>query len=281
MKILICLLTPQESLQIYFGRGKDSIIPRDALLRGPFVSQQPQITIVSWKPKPKAELKTANLEHFVLKRLRDHDACILILDNEWENYAINIRNATFVATFDANCAKINPQNFFFKLFARTLRNFAQLDAKFKRGNDRNLLALPLRNFKANELQEIVQLCRDESLAKNLSDQVESRIAKLRKCVRPRRNSNYRTKYAVDKLGRFFVFGPERHSNFATGTPHTPACEIAGRFRFGIKLDHERHYNVSNGEADRTQISGNFIDCHDNTHDIRNQTHLNMFSNDFF
>ena len=279
MKIFICLVTPQEKLRRHFGRAKDGIIPAEVFRRGPFADEKPNLTIAAWTPP--SLFSPMDLERFLLSRARNYDACILVVDIAWNSQAAGIRNAAFVVTFDAAGADNNPQNFFFGIFARALRNFAQVVAKFRRGDDGKLLALPLRNFQADELAEIARLCQEEPLSGTLSNDVETRLAELRRRVRPRRKSTYKTTYAVDDTVRFFSFGLERHAQFATGDPHRPACEVTGLFRFGVRLDERRHYNVSETEGDRTTISGQFLDCHNSARAVSNQTHLNMFANDYF
>ena len=279
MKLFVCLVSPNEKLRRHFGRAKDGVIPADVLKRGPFADRHPLLTVVAWTPE--APFSSNDLERFLLRGARDHQACILVVDRAWEIYARDVRTAAFVISFDAEGVDENPQNFFHGIFARGLRNFAQLFAKFSLGDDSKLLALPLRNFHAVQLTEIARLCRENTLFNTLSDDVERQLAGLRKRVRPRRKSSYKTKYAVDDASRFFAYGPERHSQFATGNPHHTYCEIAGLFRFGVRLDERRHYNVSETEGDRTHIKGDFSDCHSIVHTVTDKTHLNMFTNDFF
>ncbi|WP_158824215.1 hypothetical protein [Granulicella sp. S156] len=279
MKLFICLITPDGKLRRHFGRGKDGIIPAEAFKRGPLANQQAQPTVAAWTPK--APFSSADLERFLLSRARNHDACILIVDLVWQHYVQDITSAAFIVTFEAEAASGNPQNFFFGISARMLRNFAQLLNKFRRSDDAKLLALPLRNFIASELNEIARLCREAVLSGSLSDDVEQQLAGLRARVRPRQKTSYKTTYAVDDLKRFFAYGLETHAQFATGVPHHAYCEIGGLFRFGVRLDERRHYNVSETEGDRTTIEGNFPDCHDQVHAVTGKTHLNMFANDYF
>ena len=279
MKVFVCLVTPEEKLRRHFGRSKEGIIPAEALKRGPLADLQPQVTVAAWKPE--GAFSARDLERFLLHRARSHDACILIVDTEWGHYTSDIRNAAYSVSFEAVAAGDNPQNFFFGVFARLLRNFGQIIAKFRRGDDSKLLTLPLRNFQAEELVEIAELCRIDPLSATLSNDIETRLARLRTRVRPRRKTSFIKHYAVDDAVRFFEFGPERHAQFATGTPHLPYCEMAGLFRFGVRLDERRHYNVSETEEDRTKIEGDFRDCHSVQHAVKNTTHLNMFANDYF
>ena len=279
MKPFICLVSPDARLRRHFGRGKEAIIPREAFLRGPLANQQVSSTVVAWIPN--SPLSPTDLESFLLSRARDHDACIVVVDTAWRTYVQNITIAMFVAAFEGEAVGHNPGNFFFGLFARMLRNFAQVFDKFRRGDDAKLLALPTRNFKADELNEIVSLLRDKALEGSLNNDLEEQLSGLRQRVRPRRRSAYKATYAVDDHERFFIYGLETHSQFATGAPHQPSCELTGLFRFGIRLDHRRHYNVSETEGDHTTISGEFADCHSQVHTVIGRTHLNMFANDYF
>jgi hypothetical protein len=278
MKLFICVITPDEKVKRHFGRGKEGIIPAEALTRGPFASQQVQPTVKAWTPVAPS---SADLERFLVSSARDHDACILVVDVVWQSYVQDVRNAAFIVMFEAQAANANPKNFFFGISARMLRNFAQLLDKFRRRDDAKLLALPLRNFRAIELREIARLCREAVLSGSFSDDVEQHLVDLRKRVRPRRKTRYKTIYAVDDLERFFIYGLETHAQFATGAPHFAYCEMAGLFRFGVRLDSHRHYNVSETEGDRTTIEGSFPDCHDQIHTITGKTHLNIFANDYF
>jgi hypothetical protein len=278
MKLFICLVTPSEKLRRHIGLGKTSVVPK-ALNRGPFANQQPHTTVAAWTPE--APFSSADLEQFLLLRARDHDACVLVVDKVWKHYVQDVMNAIFTVFFEAEIAGDNPHNFLSGIFARTLRTFGIVFAKFRRGDDGKLLALPLRNFRASELTEVARLCREVRLSSTFSEDVERELAGLRERVRPRRKSNYKTTYIVDELERFFAYGQEMHARFATGEPHRPSCEVAALFRFGVRLDERRHYNVSETEGDRTKIEGDFPDCHGQVHVVRDKTHLNMFANDYF
>ena len=279
MKLCICLVSPEEALRRFFGRGKDSVVPADALKRGVYADRSPQITTVAWES---ANVPTSkDLERLLLSRGRKAGACVIFIDERLAALTNDVQNATFVVPFDSNGAVDNPQNFFHHLLARALRNIGQLYFKFQNSDDSQLLALPLRNFQSDYLAEIARLCRDETGSNGLSDNIERQLVDLRKCVRPRRRSDYKTKYAVDNKSRFFVYGKERHAQFDTGEPHTPACEMAGLFRFGIRLDERRHYNMSETEGDRTNIEGDFPDCHGAIQTVPSRSHLNIFANDFF
>lgn len=280
MKIFFSLVTPDGAVRRHFATGKDAVVPVDATTRGFFQRRKAEIRLGAWSPDVN-EVSEASFERFLLNRLDDAEACVVLVDGNWRNVVRNIRNSAFVVTFDIQRAQKNPRNFFYSLIAKVLRSFGQLLAKFEPGDDGKLLTLPLRNFHADELREIARLCREQYDFPTFGSEVETELAKLRKRVRPRKKSQYRTRYAIDDRLCFFDYGNERHARFATGDNHLPSCELAGKLRFGRRIDEQRHYNVSQTEGDTTVIHGDFPDCHDHIHTVADRTHLNMFANDYF
>lgn len=280
MRVAVYLLTSNERLKRFAGTNKANAIPKDVGSRGFFKNHPARFTIHAWSPK--AEDKSASgFERFLIGRSDTSDATIVFSDQEWIKYTYYIRSALFVVPFDSSTVGDNPQNFFHRISAQGLKAFGQLLAKFDRADDGKLLTLPLRNFRAEELAELSRLCREDVLNPDFSNAVEAQLVALRKRERPRRRSNYPNVYAVDDEKRFFIYGHEKHSRFATGDPHITSCEICGHFRFGKRIDPLRHYNVSETEGDDTSISGNFSDCHGTNHAVGQKKYLNMFPNDYF
>lgn len=280
MKVAVYLLTSNERLKRFAGTTKANAIPKDVGSRGFFKNHPARFTLHSWSPKPE-DRSASGFERFLIGRLSTSDATIIFSDQECIKYAYHIRNAVFVVPFDSSKIGDNPQNFFHKISALGLKAFGQLLAKFDRADDGKLLTLPLKNFRAEELVELSRLCRDDVLKPDFSNAVEAQLSALRIRERPRRRSNYPNVYAVDDNNRFFIYGNEKHSRFATGDPHSTSCEICGHFRFGKRIDSLRHYNVSETEGDDTRVSGDFIDCHGTTHRVGQKKYLNMFPNDYF
>lgn len=279
MKILLCLASPDPHLRRMFGRSKGNAVPQDAGRRGYFQNRPATFVTTAWEPE---EQPTADsFERYLIGKTKSIDATLLIIDASWVQIAKNVRDAVFIIPITSASAASNYQNFTQKTVAKSLRAFGQLLAKFERADDGKLLTLPLRNFDAPELRELARLCREENLDPDFSELVEAQLAGLRRRERPRRRSTYRTVYAVDDRQRFFQYGHERHARFPTGEPHRPYCEISGTFRFGKRIDEQRHYNVSETEGDITSISGDFWDCHErDPHEIKGR-YLNMFANSYF
>jgi len=262
----------------YFSTNGNSVVPKDARERGFFRSKPATFSAISWVPDEKPIRE--DFERFFIARLSRYDAVAVLVDRRWTHITDRIKTSAFVVPFDASGVE-NLQNFTQSISARVLRQFGQLLSLFERGDDSRLLTLPMRNFDGDDFRELIRLCWEANQDQNFIQAVEGQLVALRRRERPRRRSEYRHVYAVDDRGRFFRYGLERHSRYATGGLHTPVCDIAGRFRFGKKIDSERHYNVSETEGDNTRIEGDFTDCHGDVYAVKKEEYLNMFANDYF
>lgn len=189
-----------------------------------------------------------------------------------------LRNAFFTVTIEVPNQGLNFRNFFTPKITRLLKNFSLLWHLMSRFDNEQAMRLPLRNFVANELLEIAYVCREQTICGDFTNQLNLRLCKLKERKSPRRKSNYPTLYFVDDNDLYFVFGKEEHSIMATGSPHNILCDITGSFRFGKKISKQRHFNVMS-RTENTRISGVFPNCHDEKVEVKNRTHLNMFSND--
>lgn len=274
MKILLCLVSPDRDTVTFFGSEKERIIPRDALHRG--VYAQCSIVTAAWVMERDSERRFGD---FLIDKASAAEACLLLVDSRSGDLVKNCENAALIFHFDHSDIRSSKLNFFHKLISSALRAFAQL---LHRKDRAPLWMLPLRNFSGNDLQELARVCREEVFNATFPNELDANLSGLNSRVRPRRKSSYKTRYVVDDRRRFFVYGHEHHSKLGTAPPHTSYCVLAGRFRFGIRVDDSRHFNVSEGEGDTTTISGTFLNCHDEELDVPgSDTHLNMFCNDFF
>ena len=220
-------------------------------------------------------------EAFVASRVGDSDSLLILIDQEKAKLAQDIRTAALVCEIDNTHAAKHYQNFLHDRLGKLAKVIDYLARHFHSGSDSPLLSLPLRNFKCSALDELNRQMASDPSNLQVLNCVDTSLKGLRRRVRPRKKTNFKTKYAVDDQKRFFVFGKERHSLPDTGAPHRDFCNLTALFRFGCRIDHTRHYNVSEGEGDKTTISGEFQDCHGEKHKVTSKTHINMFSNDFF
>ncbi len=279
MKIFVGLVTPNAALRGYFGIRKEGIVPQGTLSTEFYRRKNPAITTNSYEPQGLPSID--GFEQFLLARIPNFDACILLIDREWEYLTTNIRNAALTAVFDGPANTSNPQNFFHGMIGNLFKAYMRLATYFDDFQTYQLLCLPIRNFFANELSEMVSLCHDGCVGSTFHNILQDKVAILNRRRRPRRRSETKMNYIVDDKERFFVLGKEMHAQFATGHPHEASCIINALFRFGNRVDERRHYNVSETEGDKTSISGQFFNCHGLSQRVSKTTHLNMFCNDFF
>ena len=193
----------------------------------------------------------------------------------------NVRNAVFAAQVPRIAYLENVQNFLMGNFSILLGNYGRLMDLMQDATRYQAASLPIRNFDADELRALVEVCRSRSLERTFQNDLVPCFHRLLKLRGPKRRSSYPHVYFQDTRGRYFRYGHERHARYETGGEHNPACLINGSFRFGGRLDQERHFNVTIGDSDsRERINSNLLNCHDEAVDIKNRTHINMFSNDF-
>jgi len=193
----------------------------------------------------------------------------------------NFENAFLVTDLDIDKAVENLNNYFTHFAGRLLKNLACLVRIMSDSDNHQALRLPLRNFTAEDLSRAARICSEESVSSDFNNNLLDALVAIKRKKRPKRKSNYSTKYFFDDDGKVFEFGKEKHARLPSGkNPHSLFCEINGRFRFGKSISTDEHFNVSKGEGDTTSISGNFLNCHDVSIAVSATTHLNMFSNDF-
>ncbi|MBN8815292.1 MAG: hypothetical protein J0J06_07590 [Sphingomonas sp.] len=273
------MISPDRDLSSFFGRLKDNVAPKEVLNRGYYASHRVSLAASSYIPHDGPSIE--GLENFLIEETLDAEKCILLIDLRWQHLTENVTNIMFPVPIDFGLLGGSPLNFFHKSIATGLRAFSHLAWKFEQASDVKLLSLPFRNFAGNDLSELKRLCSAETLRPDFNNLVDKQLLSLRKRVRPRRQSSYGTRYAVDDDKKFFVYGNERHAKPETGGHHKPYCYLAARFRFGFRIEADRHYNVSETEADRTSISGQFWNCHGVSNDEKRDTHLNMFASDMY
>lgn len=149
-----------------------------------------------------------------------------------------------------------------------------------------ILRLPIRNF--NDL-DFKNTCTKISmiLSKNdIPDEMEelSKIFSIlkRKTRKPKKRPHTSQKFYVDEKRYFFEYGKELHAQHETDIKkgHDFSCDISAKFRFGIKIEERRHFNVCKDDKENSSIDGIFENCHGADTTVKKRTHINMFSNDY-
>ncbi|MDR5762664.1 hypothetical protein [Caballeronia sp. LZ035] len=280
MKVLICLISSQKDINETVRRQREKLVPQD-LFRG---RSGPDFPIHFKLSVFDPSTPSLSFDKYLLSLIKGMEAIILLVERKHVHHVQHVSRAIFAAVFDTPDEKLrNFKNFFGSYFSPLFRNFFALRAMMRDAEKEQALMLPLRNFKAEELAEIIRLVSEESRSTAFAGDLEIRLSRLikRRCKRAR--SAYPTKYFIDDKQMHFAYGNEHHALFDAAPPHTAACHVNGIFRFGRKIDKSRHFNVSFGDSDETTISGDFPDCHGGIKTIpatARRSHANMFANDF-
>ena len=280
MIVLVCFISSKININKIIESRRDWLIPKDLFKKknGPDYPVHFKVSVFN----PQREM--IGFDKFLLQKVKRVDAVILLVEHQHSHLVGSVANAVFAATFEAGHGRIdNFKNFFGSYFSPLFRHFFTIKTLMGDAEKEQAMMLPIRNFDAPELREMARLVREESRSNTFIVDFEAQLARILKRRRPRKKSNCKTKYFIDDKGMHFVYGNEKHARYDTGAPHVAACEINGLFRFGKGIDTSRHYNASFGDGDDTSISGVFPDCHGSTKTIPetpNQTHVNMFANDF-
>jgi hypothetical protein len=276
MKVYVGLISSSDELIKYFNNNKESLIPKPIRTK---ISSECNFKFDAFNPnKSKAYF---NVDKHVLESSRGFDYVICLIEQDLINLCLSINVAALCSIIDPrDVESAQIRNFLTNRLTRIFKIASFTIEKMKDADIEYALRLPRRNFQAQELENLCDLYSLHTSSADFHNTAKSLINSLLKRRKPRRKSNFSTKYFVDDKSRFFVFGKERHEVLPTGEPHQPHCELNGNFRFGRRISNNQHFNVSEGEGDNTSIKGEFLNCHDERIvPAKNRTHLNMFSND--
>ena len=221
------------------------------------------------------------LAQYLLEDKKDQ-VIVLLLDTSLGDFADDVTSACFVADVEfTSHPKTNYKNYFASKLSRLMKNLADFIGIIDDGANEQVMLLPLRNFNAQQLRDLREVCRHETISPEFVNMVASLVEALKNRRRLHRKSNYPNLYIADDDEKLFQYGLERHAQLATGTPHTSACTLIGNFRFGKRIATNRHYNMTKEFGRGTQIAGEFADCHNQVHVVAFRSHMNIFSNDYW
>lgn len=222
-----------------------------------------------------------SLDQHVLHAARNAQGVAILCDSRHQLLTTKITSACFVATVEFNPEASSYKNVLQTKLSRLIKNLAHVFTHMRDAGSRNALQLPFRNFIAKELEALDRLFACSTLAPEFASMLDQAICNLNQRRIPKRKDDYPNKYYVDDNDNFFSYGKEHHSELETGAPHLPLCKLNGNFRFGHKIATNEHYNVSKDRGKNGTISGHFKDCHDQVIEVREKSHVNVFSNDYW
>lgn len=276
MRIHLCLVSSDPGANKLVRRERGALIPKSLRDHARMKEINAEFSVSVYDPVTAGR----PLAQYLLEG-KENQVIVLLLDASLGDFANDVACACFVADVEfATHPKANYKNYFAGKLARLLKNLTTFLAIINDGANEKVMLLPFRNFNAQQLRELREVCRNETLSPEFANMASRLVEALKNRRRPRRKSNYADLYYVDDDGKLFQYGLEQHAQLATGTPHTPVCTLTGNFRFGRRIATNRHYNMTKEFRQNTQIAGEFPDCHDEVHVVAPTTHLNIFSNDY-
>lgn len=221
----------------------------------------------------------SKISEYFLNIDRSIGGIIFLCEEDLMPYISPFRTAILLKDLDSAMGGTSIVNHMRQVTARILKVFMSYAGKFNDAAFQRLLLLPARNFIAHEIEELENLFSRCTGATDFGERLDAILTNLRRRQSPKKSTKYKELFIVDDEGRNFSYGKERHAQNETACPpHHLLCLVTANFRFGIRYDSRRHYNVSQ-EGDR--IAGVFTDCHGARSLLPSRSHVNVFPNDFF
>ncbi|WP_086792931.1 hypothetical protein [Pseudomonas sp. SCPG-7] len=273
MKILVALVTENDFLRKEFVKLRSTIrlpanlsrLPMTLELDAPDLSRSP------------------TLEPYFHTKATSCGAMVVLADRRCERRLNFTETALFIHWLDVPRRVELPSRFLNHHSSRLLTSFATFRQEVMRGENLTMCILPAKNFDADEWRQLITMVLTQAQEDLFAVDATALLVLMRRNRRKQRRKDPTGRYFyIDDDDKHFIYGPEHHSKFATGEPHTKTCELNGTFRFGAKVeDIHRHFNVNRGPGKNPSVKGSFYDCHCAPRVVIKTSHLNMFMNDYF
>lgn len=281
--INIILITKSEKINEYVNSGK-KIHPEGYISKKNESANTISLLCRNTdNPTAKAEAACANYT-------TDTNGIILLCDNSYYNEITKKMGSSLLIS------KLGDYNQYLdgsvktkqyledKIFA-SLKVFFWLKQSFENGFG-ELLRLPIRNFNDDDFKKVCRrvsiILENEKISEEM-DEVAKAFSMLKgKLRKPKKRPATSKNFYMDEKNFLFEFGKENHAKHETSSNkgHVNNCDISARFRFGVKIDESKHFNVCRGDTINSAIYGVFVCCHDHEVTIKKTSHINMFSNDY-
>lgn len=277
-------LTELDDIVNYLNSGK-TIVPDDFLNK-----RGKSLKISSMKIDNKIYSENSFLEDNFGEFYSNYSYVAIFVDSKFYNHFHKDFNFTFrlidignpyCIFLDKNKSEI--KNILEDIFTSELKLSFWVFDKFGKGfND--FLRLPILNFNHKEVESLFNKLTDLDFNDEKLNSLEKEISTLNKKLRipKRRPEVSKKKYYVDERDKYFAIDSAKHSRHETNNEsgHNIRCDILAKFRFGKKINELEHFDVTQGDVKHSIISGQFTGCHGQIQEIKKQTHINMFSNDY-
>jgi hypothetical protein len=168
-----------------------------------------------------------------------------------------------------------------KKIARLLKSLGVLQRTMQDYVGQQTLLLPTGNFRSDSLRQLRAIIANYEAHLDFSSAVSAAVGQVIADHRKPRRLKERNQQRcfVDERDCCFKFGFEKHGQADTASPpHRVTCALSAAYRFGMRFDAERHFNVMHHHHPRLTIK--FDDCHGTQQAFKEVTHVNMWPNDF-
>lgn len=279
MRLIILVVTPDLTLERLISQRKEALIPIDYRRDVNRLFGASNVGISCFRGDLRESHCLTNHVRDILKS--DVVGIMILVDQRIKEIVRELGHVCFIASYPETSEIKSPSNFFGALLGPLLRDFRALSNRFEDHKYRKMFTLPLRNFIAHELDNLQEVCRTSVCVQGYAERLDAALKALRCLQRPKRYEDSNQVYLVDRSGKCFQLGHERHARADTAIPpHNIICILSNEFRFGRRFDSGLHYNVTM-ERDGIRMEKNYANCHNELKSGESRTHLNMFPNDYF
>ena len=219
-----------------------------------------------------------SVRRYIDRTAKDKQGIIVLIEDGLFDQVDGIRDIAFANKFSKDRLSKSINNEIQKVSSRAVRDYDILKNRTADRKFRKIIFLPIDGFNADEHRELVQLCRSSFESGNFSAELTRRLEAMQRRQKPKRERDSPQLYYEDADFVRFEYGHEDHSRPDSGSPHDYICALKNRFRYGVALDVEYHYNVS--VAGKSIKSQAFNDCHGAAVTRPRDSHLNMFPSGF-
>ncbi|WP_413514418.1 hypothetical protein [Serratia proteamaculans] len=281
--ILFIFLTKSEQFNNYINSGK-KIHPEDYLTK-----KKESATSKSILCKNSGEAINS-VENEISGLINDIDGFIVFCDNGFHDEISNKLGFSILLSKLGDYSNyldgsVKTKQYLEDKITLALKVFFWMRQSFNNGFG-EMLRLPIRNFNDSDFKKTCNKISMILSNNDITDKMEelsTTFSMLKTKIRkPKKRPHTSQKFYVDEKNFFFEYGKELHAKHETDLKkgHDLACDISANFRFGIKIEERKHFNVCKGDKGNSSIEGIFENCHGTDTTIKKSTHINMFSNDY-
>lgn len=276
MKLGVVFATSDEAFRNFLVARKEAILP-SGTVRKDFAANRPTSFSVATIP-PDALADKDVFGRKLIDLAEPLAGMVLLVDDLNAHLADDYRDALFVGSLPMVPPGMQYANRAGAAAAPLLKNYAAMRSVFEDAKFQKPLLLPLEVFQAPELTAIRTLVSHDAAAPGFGQTLIDLLAKLRSRQKPKNRAQDRRTYLVDDASLFFEYGHEEDKVPKTDAPpHDIRCKLNSEFRFGLRYNRLRHFNISDGLKNRV-ISGPFRSCHGGVIHLKGDPHLNVFPN---